>query len=512
MAPAFIRPKREAGGPSLDAPLTRNPTRGLPAAEDGSEESLGSLLVPDRLAVWVWVLGYTALLTSLSVLRYGLWVARGDDLGVFEQGLWLLAHRGVHAVSTYTGQPILADGASFILVLLAPLYAVGGVGCLLTLQSLAFGIGYYFIRRMGSALRVAPEVAHTLGVIYLLYPTVLGVNLYDFHPQAFGVPLLFAAACALSERRWLAYTILICTAALVGGGAAPVLVGFGVALILQGKAAWGAPTALVGLGSGALDALVLIPWLTHGAGSPWLAVYGSVASGPVVGLSAVVHHPQILLSWAKHLRSWEYILWLLGPFAGIALTLRSRLLTAWWLPALLLMEVNLVSGIPSVSSPFTEYSVLAVPFLFLAILAGASEGRSSGGRRSTIWLAPVAVLLLVFGTQQFRSYWRGAPTNVSTLAAAVAVVPKDAPIIAQDYVLPHVADRAQEWQLAALGSFTVPTGSYLVLDNNTSSSPDSPDVVARARALLADKEETMTVFSNGGVMVGKVLRPIGPSG
>lgn len=498
---------------TLEEPQTEECRRTAPVAEQDTEPSLGSLLVPERLAVWVWVLGYTALLSSLSILRYGLWIARGDDLGVFEQGLWLLLHHGLHAISTYTGQPIMADGASSFLLLLAPVYAIGGVGCLLVLQSLSFGIGYYFIRRLGRAVGVNPALAHILGVIYLVYPTVLAVNLYDFHPQVVGVPLIFGVACALVERRWFAYVFLICATALVGGAAAVALVGLGVALVLEHRSAWGAAAVVVGLTAGLFDVHVLIPWLTHATGSGWLAIFGSVASSAGLRLGAWVHHPEVLWIWVRRLRSWEYLAWLIGPFVGVALTGRLRLVSGWWLPALLLIEMNLMSGIPSVVSPFTEYSAMAVPFLFSAAVMACREWpRQMATRSRLIWLAPVAALLVVFGAQQFRSYWRHAPSNTSALAAMAAAVPNAAPVMAQDFVLPHVANRPDEWQLATLGSFTLPAGTYLIVDTATTPTLTSPATLARARVLLTDTKQTSVVFSDAGVIVGKVLRSIPPSG
>lgn len=459
------------------------------------------------------MLGYTALLSSLSILRYGLWVARGDDLGVFEQGLWLIMHDGLRAISTYTGHPILADGASSVLILLAPVYAVGGVGLLLVLQTFALGIGYYLVRRLGSDLGLAPANAHILGVIYLLYPTILAVNLYDFHPQSLGVPLLLGAICAVAERRWVSYVVLLLLAALVGGSAAVALVGLGIVLLLQGRSAWGAAAALVGLCIGGMDTFGLIPHLMHGAADAWLAIYGSIAStSSDVALGSLVRPPLSMLGWATQVRSWEYIAWLVGPLAGLAVVLRLRLVNMWWIPSLLLMELNLVSGLPSASSPFTEYSVLAVPFIMMAGIAGCRGLLGSREiRRSWTLLAPVAVLLIVLGALQFRSYWHSAPPNTSALEAAIAVVPSNAPVMAQDFVLPHLANRAQEWQLAALGSFTVPTGTYLVFDASATSRLASQATMARAKALLANNEQTAILYSHDGVTVGRELRSIGGS-
>lgn len=459
------------------------------------------MLVPERLAIWSWVLGYTAVLASLSILRYGLWVARGDDLGFYEQGLWLLLHRGLYGLSTYTGQPILGHSASYILLLLAPLYAVGGVGFLLVLQALGFGLGYYFIRRIGNDLKVAGGYAHLLGVLYLIYPTVLGVNLYDFHPEALGVPLLFGLIAALIEKRRTASLVLLLASFLVGASVAAVLAGLGVTLLLQRRVGWGVAAILVGLIGGYLDVHFVMQVLGNGA-------IGQGAGGGLVGL---LQHPQQLIAWGSRVRSWEYMAWLLGPLSIVGILLGTRLFNAWWISVLPLMEVNLLSTAPALTSPFTEHSAMAVPFLFVALIWALRDNYAPMGQG---WIkasvVPAMVLLVVFGVQQYRSYWRSAPANTSALDAAVAAVPPFAPVMAQEYVLPHLAQRPQEWQLGALGTMEIPAGTYVVLDQSMTTGTAPPGDVAKIAALLTDARRTTVVFSESGVIVGKLEKSVGP--
>lgn len=473
------------------------------------EEPLGSLLVPERLAIWSWVLGYTAILSSLSVLRYSLWVARGDDLGVFEQALWLLVHHGLHAVSTYTGKPVLANAASYVLVLLAPLYAVGGVGFLLVLQAFAFGLGYYFIRRIGGALGAPSRYAHLLGVLYLLYPTVLGANLYDFHPDALGIPVLFALAWAAIEERWVAYGLLLLASLLIKDSVTVVLIGLGVALLLRRRAGWGLITLLVALAGGYLDVLVLIPRLGHGVMSQWTADYANLGPTPLAGIDHLLHHPQTLFGWVKRPRSWEYLAWLFGPLAVCAGMLGRRVLNVWWIPGLALLETNLLSPTPALTSPFIEFTVFAIPFFFVAMLQGMTHRAVPlGRRRAAAWVIPALLLVVVFCGQQYRSYWSDAPSNSTALQAAVAKVPAGAPVMTQNFILPHVADRAKEWQVAALGSMTVPARTYVILDPATSTHLASQADLTALQAVVEDQKQAQILYSKSGVTVARLLQAL----
>lgn len=474
---------------------------------DGSVESLGSLLVPERLAVWSWVLGYTAVLVSLSILRYGLWVAGGGGLGLYEQGLWLLLHRGFHGVSTYTGQPILAQSGSYLLLLLAPLYSIGGVGLLFVLQAFAFGLGYYFIRRIGNDLNVTPQYAHLLGLVYLVYPTILGANLYDFHPQAFGVPLLFALVAALIERRRIESLALLLASFLVGDSVTVVLVGLGVALLLQRRSAWGVIVICTGVVGGYVDLNVVIPWLGHGVSEGWIQAYGNFGPTPGRGLSGLFHHPEYWFNWVNRLRSFEYLAWLLAPLSLLGAIFGRRAVNAWCIPGLALAEANLISPVPALTSPFDQHSVLIVPFLFITLLSAmGANGKPRDRRWIMASVAPALVLLIVFAVQQYHSYWQKAPANASDLEVAVSSVPAFSPIVAEDYILPHMANRPQEWQVDALGTTNMPANTFVILDLSTTSGSGLPGGSGKIKALLADRRQASVVFSRSGVIVLKLLR------
>ncbi len=474
-------------------------------------EPLGSLLKPDRLSAWAWTLGYTALLSTLSVLRYNLWIAEGDDLGLFRQGLWLIAHRGLLAPSTYTGHPILADAASYILVLLAPLYQVGGVGFLLVLQAFAFGLGYLFIRRIAEQLGVDQRWAHVVGVVYLLYPTVLGANLFDFHPDAFGIPILLALIWAAVAENWLAYGILLVVSLLVKDTVPILLLGTGAALLLQRRPAWGVVTLAVGALGFALDALWLIPNLTHGPMVLWGAYYGQFGATPQTGIADILTHPQLLLTWVRSSHNWEYLVWILGPVGVFVLIVGKKALNPWWIPVLLFLETNLLSSTPVVTSPFNELSVLVLPFLFGATLVGL-QGSSKPGRRQTAIAAAIAVaFLVVFAWHDYHVYWTYRPPNTAQLAEMAQIIPKDAPVVAPNFIAAHFADRSKEWLPAVTIGQQIPRGTYVILDSAVTTGLTSPSVYAAYDRLLGTKGTAVVVFSQTQVTVYRLLRPITPT-
>jgi hypothetical protein len=466
-------------------------------------QGLGSLLLPERLGIWSWALGYAAILCSLSVLRYHLWISTGFDLGLYEQGLWLILHRGLRTATTYTGQPILARGASWLLIPLAPVYAVGGAGFLLALQSLALGLGYVPLRRIGSALGVADRTAHLVGVAYLLYPVVLGANLFDFHPVVLAVPALLAGlAASLQARpgRALAWWGL---ALLARDTVSLPLLMLGVVQGLRGERRTAVEAIVLALLAAFVDGGLLLPWLLH-APRPL----------PLSGLRLGLGVPAGLRveTWLRTLRAWEYLVWLAGPLAGFAMLARRQVLHLWWLPALAVVAVNLGENTAATTSPFNQLSLLVVPFAFAALL-GALRLRILAGRgQRALALGPVLLFLAVFAWHQVRTDWKAIPASADKLVAAAATVPASAPVVAQNFALPRLSDRRAVWlpQLALRRG--VPRGTYVLLDTGMHTGTTPVPTLDDWMHALGLPGAARVTFTAGTIRVWRVLRRLAPAG
>lgn len=463
---------------------------------------------------WGEAAGYTALLFGLSVLRYRLWYAWGLDLALYGQGLWLLTHRGISAVSSFTGHPILANSANYILLPLAPLYNLGGVYVLLLVQACAYGLGYVFIRGIARELGVGDGWAHLTGIVYFAYPTILAANISDFHPDALGVPILFGLALAACKGHRVAYGTLLAAALLVKDTVPIVLLGLSVALLLQGRAAWSALTGVIGLTSGYLDVEVIIPAVQHAPLVHWQPYYGSLGATPLQGVATLAHHPALLFAWAARVGAWASLGFLLGPFATLAVLLRARIINSWWLPGLALCEANLLSPEPLLSNPFNEMYVLAVPFFFVATLAGLRRVRPSLSHVPAVRgavLAPVAVFLTLYVWVGAYGYLRsGHPPSPSAAAAAIAAVPRSAPVLAQDIVIAHVPPRPQMWATPVLlDGVDLPEGTYVILDPSLTMAELIPQsLLEQLLSQLANDGQAQMTFSQDHVIVYRLLRPL----
>lgn len=462
------------------------------------ESGLGSLVNSDRLAPWVWVFLYTAVLASLSAIRYQAWFATGWDLGLYEQGLWAIWHHGLFADSSLTHRPIVAESGSLILWALAPLYHIGGTGLLFALQSFGFGLGYLGIIRIGEDLAVDARTRHVIGLVYLIYPALFAANLYDFHPATLAVPLLFGAVHLALKQRWFTYAALVLLTLTMNDVTALAVIGLGLGMAFWSRDVHryaGILTALGGFFWLVWMTGYFLPHFTHQ--SFWLPYYQAFGPSAHDALVSIANRPWILFRWLHSLRSLEYVAFIIGPVVGFLLFKSRWQAWTWFLGALFIVELNGLSSNLGQTDPFDQYSVLAIPAIFVALLAiGQNVKWRTAWKFRWRGLLPVLFLLVTL-YHLHQTTWQSAPNNSVELVAAEALVPKAVPVLAQNYIMPHFANRSQLLDSNLLGTIPLHKRTFVVLDTKFSTGNTSPQLVSRWATYLAKTQKV--VYQADGV-------------
>jgi hypothetical protein len=439
---------------------------------------------------WTVPLAFAAFATPVALLRYHVFLA-GEDLGLYRQGLWALVHEGLRAWSSWGGYPVLARGASWILVPLAPLYTLFGVGFLLLLQAFAVGSGYLFLFDWMADRGAAWTAVRRLGWLYLLNPVLFGAALNDFHPLLLTVPAVLAAITSAERGRPRAAAAWGLVALATHMLAVVAAFGAGVVWLLRRRFAWAG--AALGLAAAvlALDLLALGRLEPHGP--VYLTVlYGSLhPAGGWARIGAALGRPA----------TWVWLGWLFGPFVLFGWPRRGAL---WLLALVPWLWLDLSAAIPAATDPFSQF---AAPLVVPLVLAWG-EGFGGGFPARAAWpsVAMTVAVLLFFGflvEEAGLRHQAPATHEAAALAAALAAVPPDARVYCQDLVAPHLADRADLLPVRPGVRFAAP--SVVVLDTNRSGGVPLRLVRGDAARL---RQAARTVFAEQGVYVFRLSRPV----
>lgn len=397
-----------------------------------------------HLPVTLLVGGYFAWFSLLSIRIFDAYQSPGYDMGIFDQGVWLLSRFRAPFV-TVMGRNLFGDHTSFVLLLVVPLYWVAASPQTLLLVQAALiaaaAIPIYVLarRRTGSS-----AISTCLAGAYLLDPALQQANLEQFHPECFLV--MFAAVALFAAVEWhprlLAVAAVGCL--LVKEDTALLIVPLGLWVYLRRNRAWGgglmvAAVVYAAFAYGTVIQLLLGTTAFYANRIPFGGIWGLVAA-PFVHTGRFVSY-----LWADN-RPWY--LWQLGISFGWVFLLGTDVAAV----GLMVLAENVLSTFPYMHRIYYHYSLSLVPVL--AVATAVAVGRMAGPARR--WLATGCVTVAAVVS---CAAWGSAPFSLQRVAPAPA--PGSPPVVATDALLRQVPPGAvvsASWPLIA--HLTHRSGAY----------------------------------------------------
>jgi uncharacterized membrane protein len=361
-----------------------------------------------RLAVpwWLWtlILCYAVTYGVLSVAKHNTFHSWTYDLGIMSQVLWNTAHGRLFEISldraldTELIGSYLGNHVRPILLILAPLYRVWpDPRLLLGLQSAALALAA--VPLFWIARRKLTNRWLQLGLLasYFLYPSLGHLNLFDFHPVALSIPVLFVAYWALLEdRSWLFWLAILLALATKEEMVIPIAA-FGAYCFTQPKVRrYGLGLLLLAGLWAFLCFFVIVPHYNEGHPYRFFRLW-SMLSSQLTATSQVTAPGQggtqgLLLTDAV-----VFIGNLLLPLGFLPLLGPGLLATA--LPSLAYL---LLSKDPRLHTIGYQYPAVLVPWLFLATTEGMAkfERWARTYQRASIYRWSLCLLLvgMLFGS------------------------------------------------------------------------------------------------------------------
>jgi uncharacterized membrane protein len=380
----------------------------------------------------------------LTHARFGTF---GFDLGIFDQGVWLLS-RWRDPFVTVRGLPLFGDHASYLLVLVAPLYWLwADPRLLLALQVVGLAIPALSVYLIGTRRLGSPLAGLAVAAAYLAFPALQWAAIWHFHPETLAAGFLGLAALAADRQRWRPMAGWLALALLAKEDVGLVVAGFGALLWTTGQAPVGRRVLAAGLGWFLLTALVLIP-LTNGRPSPHLELnYGITGSGPAAVVGAV---PTLVENLGRNLTAGQgdtYLLVIFTAFLGLPLV-DPR----WLLPVAPPILLNLAAIHGYQQEIRYQYLATTAPFLALAAIAGLRPL----ARRPAALAVVLVLLVAVAGyldhrvgpapwSSQFPRPAQDSPVNQAR-RQALAMIDPAAPVSAHYHLVPHLTHRTHSYE------------------------------------------------------------------
>jgi uncharacterized membrane protein len=509
---------------------TTAPTDDSPGSDDRAlaPEPSGPGRFRGTIASWGAPEGVLALLVAvwsfefirLPMLRFDRYGTFGFDLGIYDQGTWLLS-RGRDPFVTIRGLELFGHHANIFLLALAPFYRLGaGPIFLLVVQVLAQASGAIAIFLLARDLLRSKWAGVALAAALLLNPTYQWLTWEFFHPDAVAIgPLLFAYWAA-RNRRWRLFAVAAALAVLCKEDLSLAVAALGIIVLFRGDRRRGAIVAAASTAYFFFATRILIPH-ENGIGPFYDNFFAGLGNSPTEVAYHSIRHPvgTWRLAEAKDRKNWYWNVF--APWAFLPL-FDVRVLAV----ALPTIFVNVVSSFPYTRDYRFHYSAIVVAGSALATVEAIAWISKRSKERLATQAAMVATVLVaaavasvMLGCGPYSRHYRDGTwpldfdPRVIAKDQAVASVPAQASASVAYNIDTHMAHRAGiyefpvpwcniNWGVRGENLTDPASVQYLVLDRTILTS-------ARDKALLSDllSGEFAVVSDVEGILVAERVHP-----
>ena len=280
------------------------------------------------------VLVYIVVFGDLTYRQQSNYGTFGFDMGIYDQGIWLLAHFKT-PFDTIRGLNYFGQHVNIVTLLFVPAYWLGaGPHFLFAVETVWMAAGAIPIWLLGRDRMGNSWIPLGLSAAYLLYPSVEWINEWMFHPDALIItPLMFAYWLA-TRRRWGWFWVATALALSCKEDAGLAVLALGLVLWLRlRQRSWGLLTTLVGAGWFLACTKLIIPF-ANGGGQPfYTSLFPGYGNSVFAIIKTLVFHPTRWIKQAATAPNLTYYAQLLWPVGMVALLEPAVLLVA--LPQLL---------------------------------------------------------------------------------------------------------------------------------------------------------------------------------
>jgi len=323
----------------------------------------------DRI-VWLLIAAYVLCFGYLGFLKYQSFGYQDFDLAIYSQTLWNILHGSIY--SSILGIDFLGNHAGFVVFLIAPVYFIfKSPLTLLFIQSLSLGIAAYPIY-----LIAKKELNRNIGLaivfIYLIYPALGYVNLFEFHPQTLAIPFLIFTYYYFAKENFKMFVIFMSLSLICQENIALIITLFGIhAFFIKKDIKWLLTPLLVGMAWFCIMVFKIIPSFNKDI-IGFISIYQHIGGSLPEVLGAIILHPIKII---KIMFEWQKIVYLLQIFLPVSFLPLFDIRIFIIAP---IFAQHLLSLRPSEYNISTHYAAELIPFIFISTIYGIKRILSIG--------------------------------------------------------------------------------------------------------------------------------------
>lgn len=393
------------------------------------------------------MVGISALILFIcSSLRHALFQSTALDLGWFDQAVYLIS-KGQPPIVSFSGFHILGDHAAWIFYPLSLFYCIyPDVHWLFAVQAVALALGAWPTWSLALQAGLKESLAVAMAAVYLLYPLIFNINLFDFHPEVIALPAMLGAIWAARQPSqpffgkgrlgvWFCLAIILILGCRDALSLTVAAMGFWL-LVFEKRRLYGGIALFAGVAWFLIATQLIIP-VFSGNQVAGVGRYSYLGNSLPSIAQNLLFKPGLVLGQVFSLTNLEYVCLLFSPVIwGLSPGRLTPLVGA--IPTL---AINIIADYQPQKDLIHQYSLPALPFLLLAVISTLAAGRGwFRNRRGIILWALVAFIALAkvgyFGDKYLNSLDTWQATR-----EAVAQIPSKGSVLVPAQVAPHLTHR-----------------------------------------------------------------------
>lgn len=298
-------------------------------------------------------------------LRHSWFQTSSWDLGIFDQATYLIS-QGLIPNSSLLNFHILGDHGSLVLYPIGWLSKIfPSIKLLFILQGLALASTVFPLSKIAKYNNLSKKFTITSLLVFVLYPVVFNVAIFDFHPEVLALPLIMEVILLISYSKYY-FRIFLCLLFSLACKITMSFLVFGIGLWMIAKKRFklGFAISTFGITWFILIGMILIPY--YGGENSQITRHSDkfgISNTTIFNLDNVFENILIISKQILSIENIGYLFLLLLPVIYICFYKKIKYALFNLFPFLPLLFLNLISSISPMKDLVHQYSLFLVPFL-----------------------------------------------------------------------------------------------------------------------------------------------------